>query len=415
MRRRLVAIGSGALALRLAVVAATPSYRPQHDDASYVRVARWLLERGHYPGHHLPGGGWQASAYRPPGWPAALYATFRVVGQDVLAARGVTAVLGAVAVVLIAVLAERLFGPAAGVAAGVLGALSPLAVAVGASLESETLFTVLVAGSACLALAARRSESRRGALVAVVAAGALAGMAALTRTNGLLVVPAVALLARGIPARTVVVLVAVVVITPWTVRNAEAVHAFVPVSTETGNTLAGSYNPVSLRHGTRWLDPQRTGAYRAIYRRYGASAAGDAALTRAVARWVERHPAAVAQVAAVDGARLLGLTGGASWAAFSLSTISLGADGGAVVWAGVLALTALGLAGAWLARRERVPWAFWGLLAALFVPGALINGELRLGAPAEVVFVPLAGLAAARAFAFVQVRFSTAGEALSGR
>jgi 4-amino-4-deoxy-L-arabinose transferase-like glycosyltransferase len=394
-RARLAVLGAAALALRLAVVAVTPTYRPLHDDASYVRVARWLLIAGHYPGHHLPGRGWEVSAYRPPGWPAALWATFRVFGQDILVARLLTAGLGAVAVVLVALLAGRLFGPRAEVATGALGVVSPLWLAVDATLESEALFIALVAAAACLALEVRRS----GRPAPLVAAGVLAGLAALTRTNGLLVVPAIALLARppgGDAARLAIPLVAAtLVVAPWTVRNAHEVHAFVPVSTETGNTLAGVYNPVSLRHGARWLEPRRTGAYRAVYRRYGASAAGDAALTAAVGRWVARHPRAVAEVGAIDGARLLGLAGGPGWASFSLRTMSLGGAGGLVVWGGVLVLTLLAAAGAWLTRGRDVPGGVWLLAAALLVPAALINGELRLGAPAEIVLLPLAGAAAA--------------------
>jgi 4-amino-4-deoxy-L-arabinose transferase-like glycosyltransferase len=411
VRRRAAAIGAGALLVRLAAIAATPGYRPQHDDASYVRVARTLLLLGRYPAHHVPGGGMQVSAYRPPGWPAALWAVFRTVGTDVVAARMLAALLGAAAVVLMALLAEQLFGARAGVATGLVGALSPLALAVDASLESEALFMALVAGSACLALAARRS----GRVAPLVGAGVLAGLCALTRTDGLLVVPAVALLAmpprHKLPRAAVVVVAALLVVAPWTVRNAEAFHELIPVSTETGNTLAGTYNPVSMRHGEQWLDPRRIGAYGSIYRRYGASAAGDGALTRAVAGWVERHPATVPRVAVADGARLLGLAGGPGWAAFSLRTMSLGGGAGGVVWAGVLAVTLLALAGAWRTRGKGVPGALWLLLAALLVPGALVNGELRLGAPSQVVLIPLAGLA----LASFQVHFSAQWQLWSRR
>src|SRR5204862_472046 len=163
VKARLAGIGAIALVLRLAADAATAGYRPHHDDASYARVARWLLLAGHYPGHHLPGGGWQAGSYRPPGWP--------------------------------------------------------------------------------------------------------------------------------------------LVVAPWAVRNAIELHAFVPVSTETGNTLAGTYNDASLRRGARWLEPAKTGAYRSVYARYGPSAQGDVALRRAVVAWVGRHPAYPARVVAADGSR----------------------------------------------------------------------------------------------------------------
>ena len=209
--RRLAAIFGLALAARVAVIAATPGYRPIHDDASYARVARTLLALGRYPGHHLPGGGWQISAYRPPGWPAALWATWSVAGRSLLAARLMEALVGAIAAVLVAVVAGQLFGARTSLAAGLLAAVSPLALAVGASLESETLATALVLGAAAAALAARREGRLRWALLA----GALAGAAALTRTNGLLAVVALAPLAAGGPhAARRVVAVALVPVTP---------------------------------------------------------------------------------------------------------------------------------------------------------------------------------------------------------
>src|SRR5947208_298985 len=140
MRKRLAAVGALAFAARLVVLAATPGYRPIHDDASYARVAQTLLFLGRYPGHHVPGGGWQVSAYRPPGWPAALWGTWEVLGRSVGNARVVEAVIGAVGAMLVAVVAAQVFDRAVALAAGVVAALSPLGLAVGASLESETLF-----------------------------------------------------------------------------------------------------------------------------------------------------------------------------------------------------------------------------------------------------------------------------------
>jgi 4-amino-4-deoxy-L-arabinose transferase-like glycosyltransferase len=392
--KRLAFVGALALAARLAAVAATPGYRPVHDDASYARVARSLLTAGHYPGHPVPGGGWQVSAYRPPGWPVMLTALWRTFGTTVTGARVAEAAIGACAAVLVAVLARQAFGGGAMLPAGLVAALSPLAIAVGASLESETLFTALILGAACAAFAARRSPR----LTPLIAAGALGGLAALTRANGLVAVPALALVAaagapswRARAARFAVpVAVAALVVAPWTVRNAVELHTFVPVSTEVGNTLAGTYNPVSARHDAQWLEPAHTGAYHRVYARYGATAAADDVLTRAVAHWVERHPTYPADVAIQNGGRLLGFAG-PGWAAWSMHTMSLGARGSTLVWLGVLVTTARAAAGAALARARA--WPLWLLLLVLLVPAMLVNGELRLGAPAEALLCVFAGLA----------------------
>src|SRR3954447_20105310 len=129
---RLGSVGAVALTIRLAVVAATPGYRPVHDDASYLRVARTLLMLGRYPRHPLPRGGGQQSAYRPPAWPGLLWATWRVAGESILASRVAEAAVGAVVAVLVAVVADQLFGARESCAAGLLAAASPLALAVGA-------------------------------------------------------------------------------------------------------------------------------------------------------------------------------------------------------------------------------------------------------------------------------------------
>jgi hypothetical protein len=235
-----------------------------------------------------------------------------------------------------------------------------------------------------------------------MAAGAVGGLAALTRTNGLVLLLPVAILAsspslaiRGRLARgAVVVLLGLLVVSPWTIRNADALHTFVPVSTETGNTLAGTYNNISMRSGARWLDPRHFGLDRAIFRRYGASAEADIALRDAVLHWVSRHPTYPLRVVTNDSARLLGLAG-PDWAAFSLRTISLSGSPGALVWAGTLLASVLAAVGLALSRGRGI-WAYLLFVLALLLPAAFVNGEMRLGAPAQAAMLPLAGLAVAR-------------------
>ena len=205
------------------------------------------------------------------------------------------------------------------------------------------------------ALRARRERSHR--LPCALAAGALGGAAALTRPAGLVVLPALALAAlpqarpgRARLAAAAVVLAGVAVVSPWTARNAHVLHAFVPVSTEAGNTLAGTYNPVAARDPILpwgWQDPRATGLYRAerTAHRFDEPAT-DAALRAAALRYVAAHPAAPLEVALHDGARLAGLAPRA-WSRRSLGSVSL------VVGGAVQDLLRAGLLADHPARRRR--------------------------------------------------------------
>jgi 4-amino-4-deoxy-L-arabinose transferase-like glycosyltransferase len=384
-----------AVGVRGAALLATPHYRPIHDDHAYAHTAATLLEKGRYPVSRVADGSLEPSAYRPPGWPVLLAGIWRLTGQHLWSARLLLVLLGAATCVLGAVIARKLWGDLPGLAAGMLLALDPLLVATGATLESETLFTLLVVGAVAAALYAR-DRPRPYRLLAV---GALAGLAALTRTNGLVLIPVVACLAvpphwrwRSVAAVLTTILVAAAVIAPWTVRNAVHLHRFVPVSTETGNTLAGMYNTTSLRHHARWLEPGSTGAYRHLYRRLRGSAL-DAALVPAVGRWVCRHPTYPLTVLAWNGGRLLGFDG-PGWAAESLRTMSLGNRGATLVWLGTLAITLAALAGIWRAARDgATPKALLAMPLALFLPVALVNGEMRLGVPLQAILAILAAAA----------------------
>lgn len=397
MRRVFAVVAGTGIGARLAVLLATPGYRPLHDDASYVRHAVSLLSLGRYPGHLVAAVGWQPSTYRPPGWPMALFALWRVVGPSVLAGRLLLVVLGAAMCVCAAVVAGHLWGTREALAAGLLVAVNPLLLSVGASLLSETLFCVIVLGAVALALGGRGDPSWRR----LIAIGVLAGAAGLTRTNGLVLIPLIAWLAVGGLARrpavlrgVIVAAMAVLTIAPWTLRNAVVVHRFIPVSSEAGNTLAGAYNTASMARDGQWLEPRRVGAYRAVYRHYGATSALDPALTTAVGHWIVRHPAYPLEVLAWNTGRLLGATGPA-WAAFSLHTISLGGDASTIVWAATVALSLLGLGGLFLNRR-RLPAPLLIMLLALLAPTALVTGELRFAAPLQAMLMLTAGAAIIR-------------------
>src|SRR5438093_727088 len=137
-------------------------------------------------------------------------------------------------VLLLYLIAELVFGRRTALAAGWIAAAFPPFVFMPAALLAENLFVPLVLGATWATLAYRRSPRWWW----LVAAGAFCGAAALTRTNGILVllVAAVAVLLaqphprlrlRALAAPAAVCAVAVLAIAPWTIRNARAFHAFV--------------------------------------------------------------------------------------------------------------------------------------------------------------------------------------------
>jgi hypothetical protein len=101
-------------------------------------------------------------------------------------------------------------------------------------------------------------------------------LAALTHQNGLLLLVPLGLAAwqatrrsrfgvHRLAAPAVLVLVAVLTISPWTVRNALVLHSFIPISDQAVETVFGTYNSTSVadhRRPYRWLGPgaDRVGA-----------------------------------------------------------------------------------------------------------------------------------------------------------
>ncbi len=186
-----------------------------------------------------------ASASHPPLYPLVLSVISLVGGTGWRSHRALGVVLGAVSVVLIALLARRVAGDRAGLVAGAIAALHPLLVAADGALLSETLYTPLFAG--VLLCAYRLLDDPRARWA--VALGALIGLAALTRSEALLLIP---LLAVPVALRTrpgwalragAAALACVVVIAPWTIRNWDAFGRPVPISTQDGALLAGANCP----------------------------------------------------------------------------------------------------------------------------------------------------------------------------
>ena len=242
----LIAILLVAFALRLGFAAGVVglSRIGKGDEADYHVIARHLAEgRGFTdPTGHVTG-------RRPPLYPVLLAVLYRVGGVHKSHARLVQVLLGVAVVLLVFALARQRFGATVGLAAAAIAAYNPFLVFISGYILTENLFmTLLLAALVVFGPPARERTARRS-----LAAGALLGLATLTRPTGLPMAAWVAASApwalRDLPWRrrvrdaALVAATCLVVVAPWMVRNARAFGGWVGLTTHGGITFFQGNNP----------------------------------------------------------------------------------------------------------------------------------------------------------------------------
>jgi 4-amino-4-deoxy-L-arabinose transferase-like glycosyltransferase len=256
--RRAAVLGGLALVLRVGFVLIVQHPALPSGGLLSDAVAQDLIDRGlfndaffyHRTADLLAGGYGFASnpgvptAQWPPVFPFLLSLIYRVTGPDPLAGQLFNAVVGALTVMLLYLLARRLFDRlTATIAAGFL-AILPGSILWTGALLSETLYAfVLVGVFALVAWLPRRPW-------AVAVLGAAIGVAILTRGEAVLLIPAVLAVwwpelprRRWLASGLALVAVALLVVVPWSVRNTLALDTFVPLSTNASTTLWSGHNP----------------------------------------------------------------------------------------------------------------------------------------------------------------------------
>lgn len=197
------------------------------------------------------------TTYYPPGYPFFLGAIYRVCDLVGLTGRFFTVVavvqgtLGIFATLGVAVIAARIAGARVGMAAGLVVALWPNLILHTTLLLSETLFIAISVGAVLAVMMAFDSSGRKSS-VWLVSSGLVCGLAVLTRPQaGFLLVPVifVATLASGMDWRRTIAVTGlmaagvVVVVAPWTLRNASVMGSAVIVSTNVGDNICIGFNP----------------------------------------------------------------------------------------------------------------------------------------------------------------------------
>ncbi|HVX32504.1 MAG TPA: hypothetical protein VHA80_05115 [Solirubrobacterales bacterium] len=256
------------LGLGLRVGEAWDGRAPVFDAAAYAAIAR-NLDEGH--GFTVGARATQPSSDYSPGLPLFVAGVYEVTGGvHERLARLVLAVIGALAPILAYLLARRLAQPrvlcgpvgdegrpvpgravAAGLIAAFAVAIYPATIEYTGMLMTEPLAATLLVGAMLAILWAGDVASPWRWLMPGLTLGALALVRPEYLAIGLLLAVLIFLRQRlhvpwrrALVAAAVVALGIVVVVAPWTVRNALALHRFVTVSTGGGQVLyAGTYLP----------------------------------------------------------------------------------------------------------------------------------------------------------------------------
>lgn len=196
------------------------------DETLYVDAARRLIA----------GQGFGAAYARVPGYPLLLAALTAPAPGSVLLARIVQAVIAGGGGVLVYALAARMFGPTVGGAAAAIYAVDPMLAATAGLLYPEPVAAVLLTGAVLLV----RWAGHDGHPVSAALGGAVLGALASFRPVALILIPPaalwVAVCVSARPARRAVhafllVLAAVVMLVPWTIRTYRARGTMSPIST----------------------------------------------------------------------------------------------------------------------------------------------------------------------------------------
>jgi 4-amino-4-deoxy-L-arabinose transferase-like glycosyltransferase len=389
-----------ALALRLTYVGLTIDVPTTLDPADFSRTALSIAQTGSYPpSNRAPGVG--PSAFRPPGYPYFLAGVYAIAGQEAPAVgRLVGAFLGTLSVALIGLIALRMWGKRVSVIALCLAAIAPPLVILSTALISEALFVPVVLGAVATALEYRRSRRRyRWA----IATGALVGIAALTRTNGLLLIVPFALALAPVRGRrrragswapaAAMFLAAVMAIAPWTVRNYAVFHAFVPISDETGYTIAGTYDQVSRADRSQpavWVEAEHGASpeyaqllFDASIARWGELTYGDKLQAQAINE-IKADPAYVLKVGYWNTIRMFHL-GELDLAALNLSNTNIPQIPAWFEIYGFYPLGVLALAGLLTRRARRAPKWLWlvplCLMTSVFITGCAGDERRRWSSP----------------------------------
>jgi 4-amino-4-deoxy-L-arabinose transferase-like glycosyltransferase len=269
--RAIIAVFIGALVVRILFNAYLvgmdkPSFVSFPDGVEYDAIAQSIAAGTGFEFDHAP------NTFRPPGYPFFLAAIYALAGHSYPAVKIVQSVIGAFTCVIVLLIGERLFSTRVGMIAASIAVVYPFLVVYTGFLLSETLFVFL----SLVFLYALVRLREQYSVWWVAFAGFMLGLMNLTRPMSLLL-PLLLLFwawiefgdkRRAIAIVGIMVLMMMVPIVPWTVRNYVVTHSFIPIASHHWSGLYMGNNPEILRDPEAIggsIEPERMDDYRSAY------------------------------------------------------------------------------------------------------------------------------------------------------
>lgn len=382
--RRVLVVGVIAFVVRAIYWAALlHHYQPISDANQYNQLALNLVH-GHGFSDTFPQLAVHPTAWRPPLFPFVLGAVYAVFGIHLFLGQLLNALVGSVVVVLVDRLGTRIAGSTAGLVAAAVAAVCPELLANDVTTLSEPLSHLLMVGIILLLLQ-RRLEL----------AGVASGLLVLARASAQPLIPVLAVWALvhvGCRRALRFTLVAILVVSPWAIRNWIQLGSPVLV-TSNGFNLAAAYSPEARQTGS-FVDATKDPRFSATWPLERKEVAWDSALTHLSLSELRHHPSELFQVLGRNSSDMFEIRPSTNIPAEMSDGRNLDFRRH-TLWFFYIA-TILGLAGlgaAW--RREGTRLLV--LVAALFTAGALlVVSPPRLRSPFDLACAVGTGLLVAR-------------------
>lgn len=361
----------------------------------------WVLATQIARGLPYEYGGPDAKIFRVPVYPMLIAPWIDVDApyRNILAVRLFGCVMGTIAVAGVMYYAYLMFGSAAAAVAGCLAAFHPGAISMSILVLSEAPFCMLMVANLLLWRLAFNSTGNRHARWYAIAAGAIAGLAVLTRPSWLLFAPFAGLLQLlmrpGEYRKTIGMGIAmaigfVIVMSPWWARSYRITGHFVLTTLQVGASMYDGLQPgatgasdTGMEFNTRFARQQQLADAQTDHLDSTFEYRLNQRMAKAAKDWALANPGEVMRLAVIKIAR--------TWRPWPAAdeipglTIRLASATGMVL---VVLPAVIGL---WRYRDRR--WNVWLLWMPAFYftcLHAVFIGSMRYRMPAELILIILA-------------------------